>query len=50
MIMEKTIATKKDMLIVDSDDCLASYESQFRAYHFLLTNQRSHLQHWNSQL
>jgi hypothetical protein len=30
--LEKTTAAEKEMLIVNYDDRLASYESQFRAY------------------
>jgi hypothetical protein len=32
VISEKTTAAEKEMLIVNYDDRLASYESQFRAY------------------
>jgi hypothetical protein len=31
-ILEKTIAAEKERLIVDYDDCLTLYESQFCAY------------------
>jgi hypothetical protein len=32
MISEKITVAEKERLITDYDDCLASYESQFRAY------------------
>jgi hypothetical protein len=32
VISEKTTAAKKEVLLADYDDHLASYESQFRAY------------------
>jgi hypothetical protein len=32
VISEKTTTTKKEMLIIDYDDHLASYESQYSAY------------------
>jgi hypothetical protein len=32
VISDKTTAAKKERLIVDCDDCLALYESQFCAY------------------
>jgi uncharacterized protein (DUF1015 family) len=32
VISEKTLAAEKESLIADYDDCLAWYESQFRAY------------------
>jgi hypothetical protein len=32
VILEKTTAAEKERLITYYDDCLASYESQFRAY------------------
>jgi hypothetical protein len=32
MILEKSTVAEKERLIVDYDDCLASYESQFRAH------------------
>jgi hypothetical protein len=32
VISEKTTAAKKDMLIADYEDHLASYESQYSAY------------------
>jgi hypothetical protein len=32
VILEKTIAAKKDRLIADYDDHLTQYESQFHAY------------------
>jgi hypothetical protein len=32
VISEKTTAAEKERLIVDYDDRMASYESQFRAY------------------
>jgi hypothetical protein len=32
VISEKTTTAEKERLIVDYDDCLASYESQFHAY------------------
>jgi hypothetical protein len=36
VISEKTTAAEKERLIVDYDDRLVSYESQFRAYKTLL--------------
>jgi hypothetical protein len=32
VISEKTTAAEKEVLIVDYDDCMSSYESQFHAY------------------
>jgi hypothetical protein len=32
VILEKTTAVEKELLLADCDDRLASYESQFRAY------------------